>query len=121
MQWEKYSEGFDAAKAGAIEHGIPVATRPAVGYRQREAAPADGRKDRRLEHDPVAAPVVRQVFERRAGGAGPVELGELLEAEVCRRRLVTSVSTRPAPGNVEQHEMGRQKPSAEHGAPSGRP
>src|SRR5215211_5514061 len=33
MQWEKYREGFEEAKAGAIENGIPVITRPAVGYR----------------------------------------------------------------------------------------
>ncbi len=73
MQWEKYREGFEAAKAGAVEHGIPVVTRPAVGYRQRE--------DRRLALDPAAAPVVREVFERRAGGAGPSELAALLERE----------------------------------------
>lgn len=73
MQWEKYDEGFEAAKGGAIEHGIPVVTRPAVGYRKRD--------DRRLELDPVAAPVIREVFERRAGGAGPSELADLLARE----------------------------------------
>ena len=74
MQWEKYREGFEEAKAGAIENGIPVNTRAAVGYRKRDG---DG-EDRRLEIDPVAAPVVHAVFERRAQGAGPAELGELL-------------------------------------------
>ena len=42
--------------------GIPVATRPPVGYRQRE--------DRRLAPDPDVAPVIREVFERRAAGWG---------------------------------------------------
>jgi hypothetical protein len=46
-------------------------TRPAVGFRQRD--------DRRLELDPDAAPVVREGFERRAAGAGPTELAELLQ------------------------------------------
>jgi site-specific DNA recombinase len=61
---------FENAKANAIASGIPVATRPAVGYRQRA--------DRRLEPDPKTAPVVREVFERRAAGAGPTELAQLL-------------------------------------------
>lgn len=65
--------GFERAKAQAVERGIPVITRPAVGYRQRE--------DRTLEPDPVAAPVVRAVFERRAAGGGPTELATLLERE----------------------------------------
>lgn len=64
--------GFERSKEQAIMRGIPVATRPAVGYRQRE--------DRRLEPNPRTAPFVRQVFERRAAGAGPRELGLFLEA-----------------------------------------
>jgi DNA invertase Pin-like site-specific DNA recombinase len=63
--------GFERSKEQAIARGIPVATRPAVGYRQR--------KDRRLELDPATAPIVRQVFEMRAAGAGPRELGRFLE------------------------------------------
>jgi hypothetical protein len=35
MQGEKYREGFEDAKRGPIENGIPVVTRPAVGYRKR--------------------------------------------------------------------------------------
>ena len=53
---------FERAKERAIMAGIPVATRPPVGYRQRE--------DRRLAPDPDVAPVIREVFERRAAGWG---------------------------------------------------
>jgi Recombinase/Recombinase zinc beta ribbon domain/Resolvase, N terminal domain len=64
--------GFERAKERAIRLGIPVATRPAVGYRQRP--------DRRLERDPATAPVVRELFERRAAGEGPTALGRFLES-----------------------------------------
>jgi hypothetical protein len=64
--------GFERAKARAIADGIPVATRPPAGYRKRA--------DRRLEPDPAAAPTVSEVFRRRARGAGPVELADLLAA-----------------------------------------
>jgi len=63
--------GFERAKERAIEHGIPVANRVAVGYRRRG--------DRRLEPDPVAAPVVAEVFAARLRGAGPIELAAILE------------------------------------------
>jgi DNA invertase Pin-like site-specific DNA recombinase len=68
--------GFERAKEQAIERGIPVNTRAAVGYRKRDG---EG-EDRRLEPDPAVAPVVREVFERRAAGAGPAELADLLQA-----------------------------------------
>jgi DNA invertase Pin-like site-specific DNA recombinase len=63
--------GFERAKEQAIARGIPVHTRPAVGYRTRE--------DRRLEPDPEVAPIIREVFERRAQGEGPAALGRYLE------------------------------------------
>lgn len=72
MQWEKYREGFETAKAEAIAAGIPVNTRAAVGYTKGD--------DHRLMSDPVAAPIVREVFERRAAGEGPAALGQFLTA-----------------------------------------
>lgn len=63
--------GFERAKQRAIENGIPVNNRAAVGYRKGA--------DRRLELDPDTAPVVRRVFEARVGGAGPTELAQILE------------------------------------------
>ena len=71
MQWEKYRDGFETAKAGAIARGIPVHTRAAVGLRQCEG--------RQLGQDPAIAPVVREVFELRAQGEGPTRLGRHLE------------------------------------------
>jgi DNA invertase Pin-like site-specific DNA recombinase len=67
---------LERAKERAIMNGIPVITRPAVGLRQR--------KDRRLEPDPTVAPTIRAVFERRAQGAGPGELAEILEGAGVR-------------------------------------
>lgn len=75
-------QGFERAKQRAIENGIPVHTRPPVGYRTRP--------DRRLEPDPDTAPVVREVFERRADGAGPAELADLLAS----RGVATSQGSR---------------------------
>jgi DNA invertase Pin-like site-specific DNA recombinase len=62
--------GFERAKARAIESGIPVHTRPPVGYRTRP--------DRRLEPDPETAPIVREAFEMRARGEGPAAIAEFL-------------------------------------------
>jgi DNA invertase Pin-like site-specific DNA recombinase len=73
---QRKSAEFDRAKAGAIAAGIPVITRPAVGYRQR--------KDRRLEPDPRSAPTIREAFERRAAGEGPTAIGRFLEANRVR-------------------------------------
>jgi DNA invertase Pin-like site-specific DNA recombinase len=83
MEWEKYRDGFEDAKRRAIENGIPVVTRPAVGYR-RKSGMRNGKKDRRLEVNERVAPVILELFERRTTGAGPVELGELLEAHGVR-------------------------------------
>jgi hypothetical protein len=70
------SARFASAKERAIAAGIPVTNRPAVGYRRNE--------HRRYEPDPDVAPVITELFERRARGAGPSELAELLESHgVC--------------------------------------
>ena len=69
---DRKGEELERRKRESIENGIPVHTRPAVGYRKRS--------DKRLEPHPRTAPVVREIFERRAQGAGPTELGQVLEA-----------------------------------------
>lgn len=68
--------GFERSKQQAIERGIPVANRAPVGYVKGA--------DRRLEPDPAVAPVVRELFERRAAGAGPSELADFLMARGVR-------------------------------------
>lgn len=85
---QRKREEFERAKAGAIANGIPVVTRPAVGYRLGP--------DRKLEPDPISAPVVREVFERRAGGAGPVELATLLEDAGITTSQGSTTWTKPA-------------------------
>lgn len=79
---ERKREEFERAKAGAIARGIPVHSRAPVGYRARP--------DRRLEPDPRVAPLVREVFEMRARGHGPVALARFLE----RHRVRTSQGSR---------------------------
>ncbi len=54
------AEGFQAAKASAVERGIHLAGRVPLGYRRGA--------NRRLEVDPDAAPVAEGVFERKAQG-----------------------------------------------------
>lgn len=68
-QRKRSRAGFQRAKERAILAGIPVGPVP-FGYRQRD--------DRRLEPDPRDAPVVRELFERRARGDGPTALADLL-------------------------------------------
>lgn len=99
MQWEKYQQGFADAKRGAIDRGIAVVTRPAVGYRKR--------RDRRLEINPNVAPIVREVFERRAGGAGPLELAELLQANGIRTSQGSGTWSRPAIYNMLNNPLYR--------------
>ena len=73
---ERATEQIDRARERAIANGVAVTNRTAVGYLRNE--------ERGYEPDPVTAPVVREVFERRAQGAGPSELARLLEEHGVR-------------------------------------
>jgi DNA invertase Pin-like site-specific DNA recombinase len=66
---------FEKSKAQAIANGVPIMPVSALppGYLRDPDT-------RRLVVDVEVAPVVREVFQRRAGGAGPAELGRLLES-----------------------------------------
>ena len=79
---DRKGEELERRKRESIEAGIPVHTRPAVGLRKR--------RDKRLEHHPRTGPVMRELFERRSRGEGPVALGEFLES----RRVKTSQGSR---------------------------
>ena len=81
-------EEFEKAKRGAVERGIPIHVRPPVGYRARA--------DRRLEPDPRSADTIREVFEMRAAGAGPLELAEHLQTKRVRTSQGSRTWTRPA-------------------------
>lgn len=53
-------ENWSVARGDAIKRGHHIGAHPPFGYRKR----ADGR----LEPDPVTAPIVKEIFARRAGG-----------------------------------------------------
>lgn len=89
---QRAKAGLERAKERAIAAGIPVATRPAVGYRQRP--------DRRLEPDPETAPVIRELFERRAAGDGPTALGAFLESRGVRTSQGSAGWSKPAVQSV---------------------
>lgn len=77
-QWELgiRRDGWKASQADAVARGIHVASRTPTGYRRRE--------DRRLEPDPVAAPVIRELFLRRASGEGWTALARFLDESQIR-------------------------------------
>lgn len=68
-QRKRARAGFERAKARATRSGIPVGRVP-VGYRARP--------DRTLEADPGLAPVIAELFERRAAGDGWTTLARWL-------------------------------------------
>lgn len=61
-EWERAvkAEGLAHAREHAVARGIHVTGRTPLGYRRRE--------DRILEPDPATAPIVRDMFRRRAAG-----------------------------------------------------
>lgn len=89
---ERAKEGLARARENAVANGVPVTNRDAVGYRRNV--------QRRYEPDPDVAPVIRQVFERRAAGAGPTELAELLESHGVRTSQGARTWSKPAVQNL---------------------
>lgn len=76
------AEGFEAAKARAIERGVHICGRVPVGYRRRP--------DKRLEPD-ESGPVIAELFERKAAGASWGKLSRWLSAELGREVIPGSV------------------------------
>jgi site-specific DNA recombinase len=77
---EEISEQWRTAKARAVARGIhPTATAP-FGYRHSKKK-ANGGNTGPLVPDPDTAPLVRDLFRRRAAGAGPSELSDWLYAQ----------------------------------------
>lgn len=89
---ERAKEGLARARENAITNGIPVTNRDAVGYRRNA--------QRRYEPDPAVAQVIREAFERRAAGAGPTELAELLEGHGVRTSQGSGTWSKPAVQNL---------------------
>src|SRR5262245_23103696 len=63
--------GFERAKERSIQNGVPVNRFAPIGYRKNA--------ERKLEPDPLAAPLIREAFQMRAAGAGPKEIALFLE------------------------------------------
>lgn len=70
LERERIAEAWQTALANANARGIHVASRCPTGYRRRE--------DKRLEPDPVAAPVIHELFVRRGDGVSWSELARFL-------------------------------------------
>jgi DNA invertase Pin-like site-specific DNA recombinase len=77
-QWEleQRRHGWDRTRAVKVGQGIHIASRTPTGYQRRE--------DKRLEPDPVAAPVIRELFVRRARGEGWTALARYLDERGIR-------------------------------------
>ena len=74
---EEISEQWRTAKTRAVSRGIhPTAIAP-FGYRHARKK-ADGGNTGPLIPDPETAPLIRELFRRRAAGAGPSELSDWL-------------------------------------------
>jgi DNA invertase Pin-like site-specific DNA recombinase len=77
---EEISEQWRTAKARAVARGIhPTGIAP-FGYRHSRKK-ANGGNAGPLVPDPDTAPLVRELFQRRAAGAGPSELSDWLYAQ----------------------------------------
>ncbi len=73
-------ENWTTAGSHAVTRGVHVCKVPPVGYLKAEDGPQKGR----LEPDPVAAPIVREVFQRRGAGASWNELCAFLDERLPR-------------------------------------
>ncbi len=78
LELERIRENWQAARERAIGRGVHISRVPPVGYQRR--------RDGRLEPDPVAAPVVRELFLRRAAGEPWQALCALLDDKLPRPR-----------------------------------
>jgi DNA invertase Pin-like site-specific DNA recombinase len=76
-QWKQYKRRMDDVKAAKLRDGLPLGPVP-FGYRRRP--------DRRVEVDPDTAPVVRELYERRAAGQGGERLAEFMDERAPRPR-----------------------------------
>jgi hypothetical protein len=77
-QWELATrrDSWEQAQAQAVERGVHIASRTPTGYAKRD--------DKRLEPDPVAAAVIRELFRRRARGEGWTALAHFLDESGVR-------------------------------------
>ncbi len=81
MQWRMTAERYEENRRGAIATGKHIGKAP-FGYRFVDPTPKKGSHgvvDSRLVIDPERAPIVRELFERKAAGATWLELARWLD------------------------------------------
>jgi DNA invertase Pin-like site-specific DNA recombinase len=78
LELERIRENWSVARDRAIGRGVHISRVPPAGYRRQS--------DGRLEPDPVAAPVIRELFLRRAAGASWRELCDFLDERLPREQ-----------------------------------
>lgn len=71
LELDRIRENWDTAKKSAVARGIHVSGKVPTGYLRDE--------NRVLQPDPKVAPVIRELFRRRAAGVPFVHLGRFLE------------------------------------------
>ncbi len=78
-EWEldRRREDWSTAQARAVARGVHIASRTPTGYRRE--LNGQGKPTGPLLPDPLAAPVVRELFRRRATGAGWQELCDFMD------------------------------------------
>ena len=81
MQWRQRANRWDMSRADAIADGKAIGGAP-FGYRFTDPTPkpsGNGVLDSRLVPDEQTAPLVRELFERKAAGASWLELARWLD------------------------------------------
>jgi site-specific DNA recombinase len=98
-QWElaQRRETWGESQARAVGRGVHVASRTPTGYRRR--------KDKRLEPDPEAAAVIRELFRRRARGAGWTALARFLDESGIRGPYANSTWTPSAAAKMVRNRV----------------
>jgi site-specific DNA recombinase len=93
FELERVRESWATAGSQAATRGVHVCKVAPVGYRKAD--------DGRLEHDPIAAPVIRELFQRRGAGEPWNSLCDFLDERLPRengahwsRSTVTSLIAR---------------------------
>jgi Resolvase, N terminal domain/Recombinase/Recombinase zinc beta ribbon domain len=84
MQWRKVAERYEQTRREAIADGKAIGGAP-FGYRFKDPTPngrGSGIRDSRLVVHPGEAKIVRELFERKVGGATWLELARWLDAVV---------------------------------------
>jgi DNA invertase Pin-like site-specific DNA recombinase len=76
LELDRIRENWATARGHAISRGVHISRVPPLGYRRGS--------DGRLEPNPETAPVVRELFHRRAAGAPWRELASFLDERLPR-------------------------------------